>query len=293
MSYWVHYWTSIATRVSGFDGAIKRKKTQKLAELYCRTGNMYVWLQTLWSSQIEKNNYILCFIMTLHIFEYQYNFISVSLWALKNTIFEQKMEKKPPKKGGRMFDNGNGKWRMLGRVFFCQTGHFCVKTCILVEKPGIFVSNRAFLCRTSVIMYHIKILVHFPISFGKFSQSPKPWNVSSLAREATLNYEGKCLIWMHRISIYDVRQYVYGIWHYKLLKRKGHIIGKRLVEKLSLPYQIYKTFGIGNYKPKRGVSDMLFIHGTNHCQANRLLHRRHCRRLSQIWIQILYKWSPW
>ena len=146
MSYWVHYWTSIATRVSGFDGAIKRKKTQKLAELYCRTGNMYVWLQTLWPSQIEKNNYILCFIMTLHIFEYQYNFIFVSLWALKNTIFEQKMEKKTSKEGGRMFDNGNGKWRMLDRVFFlsnrvflCQnmhigreTGHFCI-------EPGFFV----------------------------------------------------------------------------------------------------------------------------------------------------------
>ena len=52
---------------------------------------------------------------------------------------------------GGMFDNGNINWCMLGRAFLCRTGgHFCV-------EPGIFVSshafcNRAFLCRTSVII---------------------------------------------------------------------------------------------------------------------------------------------
>ena len=36
----------------------KQKKMQNVAELYCHASNIYLWLQTLWSSQMEKNNYI-------------------------------------------------------------------------------------------------------------------------------------------------------------------------------------------------------------------------------------------
>ena len=34
---------------------------------------------------------------------------------------------------------------MLGRAFLCRTGHYCV-------KPGIFVSNHAFCCRTGLFV---------------------------------------------------------------------------------------------------------------------------------------------
>ena len=44
--------------------------------------------------------------------------------------------------GGGMFDNGNVNWCILGRAFFCRTGHFSV-------KPGFFLSNHAFCCRTN------------------------------------------------------------------------------------------------------------------------------------------------
>ena len=41
---------------------------------------------------------------------------------------------------GGMFNNGNGNWCIMGRAFFCRTGHLCVEPCI-------FVLNRLFLCR--------------------------------------------------------------------------------------------------------------------------------------------------
>ena len=50
-----------------------------------------------------------------------------------------------------MFANGNGNWCMLGRAFLCRTGHFC-RTMYFCVELGIFVSNRAFLCRPSVTM---------------------------------------------------------------------------------------------------------------------------------------------
>ena len=88
-----------------------QKKTQKWAELYCRTSNIYIWLQTLWSSQIEKSNYISYFIMISNMFEYQYNFIfHLSMGSKKHNIW---------------------------------------------KKLEIFMSNRAFSCRTSVIIHHL------------------------------------------------------------------------------------------------------------------------------------------
>ena len=41
---------------------------------------------------------------------------------------------------------------MLGRAFLCRTRHFCVKPGFFCVEPCILLSNRAFLCRTSVIM---------------------------------------------------------------------------------------------------------------------------------------------
>ena len=60
----------------------------------------------------------------------------------QNTRF--KINKNLFSQDGGMFDNGNVNWCMLG-------GHFCVEL-------GIFVSNRAFLCRT----------MHFAVEPGFF-----------------------------------------------------------------------------------------------------------------------------
>ena len=51
---------------------------------------------------------------------------------------------------GGMFDNGNVNWCMLGRVFLCRTGHFCVepgflcRTMHFAADPGFFVSNECY-----------------------------------------------------------------------------------------------------------------------------------------------------
>ena len=47
-----------------------QKKMQKLAELFCRTSNIYSQLQTLWSSQTKKNNKISNFKIIFNIFEF-------------------------------------------------------------------------------------------------------------------------------------------------------------------------------------------------------------------------------
>ena len=61
-------------------------------------------------------------------------------------------------RGGGMFDNGDGKWCMLGsafvsnQAFVCQTVHVCV-------EPGIFVSNWAFLSEERYNLYQIMITI--------------------------------------------------------------------------------------------------------------------------------------
>ena len=44
---------------------------------------------------------------------------------------------------------------MLGRAFYVESGIF-VSNQVLSAEPGIALSNRAFLCQTSVIMYCIQ-----------------------------------------------------------------------------------------------------------------------------------------
>ena len=57
-------------------------------------------------------------------------------------------------------EEGSGGGLIMGMATdACWVGHFCVILGIFVSnyfhvEPGIFVSNRAFLCRTSVIMRH-------------------------------------------------------------------------------------------------------------------------------------------
>ena len=111
----------------------------------CHTGNIYSWLQTLWSSQTEKNDHISNFIMMLNIFKYQYNFIFISLWLVKNKNRILEQNRKKISHGGGV-DIGNGTWCMLVRACLCRTGHFCAEPCISV-------SNQAFLCGTSVLMH--------------------------------------------------------------------------------------------------------------------------------------------
>ena len=56
-SCWVIYWSSTAMCVPDFWWS-NQKKMQNLAEANYHIGNIYLWLQTLWSSQREKHNYI-------------------------------------------------------------------------------------------------------------------------------------------------------------------------------------------------------------------------------------------
>ena len=72
---------------------------------------------------------------------YQYNFIFIYLLVLKIGI---KLEKK-------YFSPKGGCFIMAMSTGACWGGHFCV-------EPGIFVSNRAFLCRT----------MHFAVEPGFF-----------------------------------------------------------------------------------------------------------------------------
>ena len=121
-----------------------QKKTQKLAESYCCACNIYLWLQALWSSQTEKNNYIWNCIMISNIFEYQYNVIVISLWFLQTKNLNW-IRKKKFLTGGGVADNGNGNWCRMGRAFLRLTGHFGVESCT-------FVSNRAFWCWTRFLV---------------------------------------------------------------------------------------------------------------------------------------------
>ena len=123
----MHYWTSTATCVSDFDGAIKRKR-RSLQDCCCK-GNIYLWLRTWWSWQIERNNYISSFIIISNIFEYQHNFIS--LCVLKNKNMWIKLEK--------IFLRGRGWWCliMVMSTDVCWVGNFCVEL-------GTFVSNECY-----------------------------------------------------------------------------------------------------------------------------------------------------
>ena len=60
-----------------------------------------------------------------------------------------------------VFDNGNVNWCMLGRAFLCRTGHFCVEPGFFCVEPCILLSNRAFLCRTSVMNTQNKACYEF------------------------------------------------------------------------------------------------------------------------------------
>ena len=139
-SFWVPCGTSIATCVSDFIWAIKTKG--KLEELCYRTGNIYRWLQTLWCSQVQKNNYISHFIIS-NIFLYQHNFVCISVGSQKQNIWIQ-LEEWFLRGWMCVFDIGNGNWCMLGRALLCRTGRFCVKPCIFVSNLAFFSQTRLF-----------------------------------------------------------------------------------------------------------------------------------------------------
>ena len=119
---------------------------QELAELYCRTGSISLWLQTFWSSQTEKNSYISNFIMISNIFDHQYNFI-FSLWVLKNKLFEKYWKKLLLTGQG----GGGGCLIMAMPTDACRARHFCVELGILrrtglfcAVEPGFFVSDECY-----------------------------------------------------------------------------------------------------------------------------------------------------
>ena len=87
-----------------------------------------------------KINDILYFIMILNLFEYQYNFIFISLWVPKYKKFEWNWKKIFSEEGG-------GYLIMAMATDACWVGHFCVKPGIFVSNH-VFVSNWAFVCRT-------------------------------------------------------------------------------------------------------------------------------------------------
>ena len=95
----------------------------------------------------------------------------------------KKLEKNiSQRRGGGMFDNGNVNWCILGRAFFCRTGHFSVEPGFFSVEPCILLSNRAFLCRTSVII--TIITWHFQFH---------PVNVSNLRVKGTYVLEARAV----------------------------------------------------------------------------------------------------
>ena len=140
---------------------ITKDITQKFAELYCRSRCIYLWLQALLSSQIEKNNYISYFIMISNIFEYQYDFIFISRWELKNKIYEWNWKIHFSEKGGWLLDNGNGNWCMLSREFLCRTGHFLCRTSVtIISKPHLWLYRGAAVCRILTWWKYLKLAYH-------------------------------------------------------------------------------------------------------------------------------------
>ena len=115
-----------------------QKKAQKVAELYCRSKNIYLWMHTLWSSHIEKNNYILLLITISNIFEYQNG--SIFHFSM-GFYFWIKLEK-------YLSEDGGGCLIMAMATDACGVGHFRVEPGIFVSNHVFCVSNRAVLCRT-------------------------------------------------------------------------------------------------------------------------------------------------
>ena len=103
---------------------------------YCRTSNIYLWLQTLWSSQIEKNKYISYVIMISNIFEYQYNF-----------IFHWKKFLKGRCVCVCVCGGGGGG----GHVFLCRTGVIIIHNdCLQPSRPHQHLSQHAITKWTAV-----------------------------------------------------------------------------------------------------------------------------------------------
>ena len=119
------------------------KENAEIGRKIYRTGSIYLSRQTLWPSQTEKNDYISISIMKLNILilnSYQYIIpFSCLYWFLKTKYWNNIGKKYFSQEGG------GGCLIMAMSTGACWAGHFCV-------EPGIFVSNRAFLCRTSVII---------------------------------------------------------------------------------------------------------------------------------------------
>ena len=89
-----------------------------------------------------------------------------------------------------MFDNGNVNWCMLGRAFFCRTGHFSV-------EPGFFLLNECYnqlypihLCCQRVNSRHQNFLMILTLSNIMFVQCLHLQMGSFLAQQMAL-----LLIW--------------------------------------------------------------------------------------------------
>ena len=83
---WVHYWTKIATCVSDFHWAIKRKCIDW--QSYTAVPVAFIYDCRHCDHHQQHNNYISNFIMISKILEYQSDLHFISLLVLKNEIFE-------------------------------------------------------------------------------------------------------------------------------------------------------------------------------------------------------------
>ena len=137
-SLWVHCGTIKATCVSYFDGEIKTK-CRNWQNYTAVLGNIYPCLQTLLSTQTEKNN--------LSNNDIKCIWLSIYFCSIFFCLLEIKLDSLFHKVGGGVFSNGNGNWHMLfflcRRAFLCRTMYFCVESSILVSNSFI-VSNECY-----------------------------------------------------------------------------------------------------------------------------------------------------
>ena len=71
-------------------------------------------------------------------------------WLTKICLGFKTQKKTIVIKRGRMFDNGNVKWCILGRVFLYRTGHFCVEPGFLYRTMHFAVES-SFFCVERVL----------------------------------------------------------------------------------------------------------------------------------------------